>query len=465
MIRFLLLILLFCVSSAPPMAQELRNPVPTPEDFSWQWPLALDATQDMMRFTLSPEVYPHLWRDDLADVVVFNAAGDSVPLAPLENVLQQAGRLAAPPPPLEVPIFRIPRVGARNTGERLRLIVAERSDGRLQRIETDVDNPTGATPDLLLDLSAVQTPVRGLWVEFEAGSAPLNARVDVFGSRDLSNWTRLVAQQALVSLNEGGLKLERSRIEFAPTQLPYLRLLRTDRQAELPIANVLAVRGRAADTPEVPHRQITLQGQPEARGHGFVYSSDGPFPVEQATVTLADRNAAASIIIESRPRADLPWRERARGNAFRIGGGAEPIDSSPLDIGLIRDRQWRIRTEPVQARAPTLTLHYRPDQFALLTQGEPPFRLAAGSARAQRSHVPLHAVLAQLRSRHGDDDWLPPEAQLGDGAELAGSAALAPRPDADRSPTAWQWLLWGLLLVGAFTVVAMVLKLLRQSGA
>lgn len=93
MIRFLLLILLFCVSGAPPMAQELRNPVPTPEDFSWQWPLALDATQDMMRFTLSPEVYPHLWRDDLADVVVFNAAGESVPLAPLESVLQQAGRL------------------------------------------------------------------------------------------------------------------------------------------------------------------------------------------------------------------------------------------------------------------------------------------------------------------------------------------------------------------------------------
>lgn len=464
MIRSLLLILLLTVSGAPSMAQELRHPPPTPDDFAWQWPLAVDAEQDMMRFTLAPEVYSRLWRDDLSDLVVFNAAGEAVPLAPLEGVLDHAGRLAAPPPPLEAPLFHIPRVGARNTGERLRLIVAERNDGRLERIDTGVELGA-AGPDLLLDLSAMQTPVRALLVEFEAGSPPLNARVDVFGSRDLSNWTRLVAQQALVSLNEGGLKLERSRIEFAPTHLPYLRLLRTDRQTELPIAKVLAVRGRAIDTPDVPHHQIALEGEPEARGHGHVYHSDGPFPVEQVAVTLADRNAAASVIIESRPRADLPWRERARGNAFRVGTGAGSIDSAAFDTGLIRDRQWRVRTEPVQARAPQLTLLYRPDQFALLTQGEPPFRLAAGSARAQRSHVPLHAVLAQLRSSRGDDGWMPPEAELGRGAELAGSAALAPRPDADGSPTAWQWLLWGLLLAGAFTVVAMVLKLLRQSGA
>ena len=197
---------------------------------------------------------------------------------------------------------------------------------------------------------------------------------------------------------------------------------------------------------------------------GFVYRSDGPFPVERLGVTLAERNAAASVIIESRARADLPWRERARGAVFRVAGKDGGIESAPLEIPLVRDREWRVRTEPPQIRPPTLTLGYRPDQFAFLTQGEGPFRLAAGSARSQRGSFPLHAVLVELRNTRGDT-WLPPEARLGRGTELAGGAALAPRPDASGSPTPWQWLLWGLLLAGAFTVVTMVLKLLRQSGA
>ena len=61
--------------------------------------------------------------------------------------------------------------------------------------------------------------------------------------------------------------------------------------------------------------------------------------------------------------------------------------------------------------------------------------------------------------------WQGSVARIGRVAELAGGVALAPRPDTSGSPTPWQWLLWGLLLAGAFAIVTMVLRLLRQSGA
>lgn len=452
-------------------AQELRHLPPTPRDFAWQWPLTVEPDEDLVRITLKPEVYARLWRDDTTDLAVFNAADEAVPVATLDTVLARAGVSTGNAPTLiDVPLFRTPAAGTRDVGERLRLIVSQRTDGRLERIDADVEAVPGAmpesnasSPELLLDLSAIRAPVRGLLVQFTDDAAPLVARVDVFGSRDLSGWTRLAASQALVSLNEDGLKLERQRIEFADTTLPYLRLVRTDARAGLPVAQVQALRSRAMDSTEVAFEQEELVGHAEARGQGFIYQSDGPFPVERLGVTLAERNAAASVIIESRARADLPWRERARGAVFRLAGKEGAIESAALETALVRDREWRIRTEPPQPRPPTLALGYRPDQFAFLTQGDGPFRLAAGSARSQRDNFPLHAVLVELRNTRGDT-WLPTDARLGRGTELAGGAALAPRPDASGSPTPWQWVLWGLLLAGAFTVVTMVLRLLRQSG-
>lgn len=464
MMRFFLTALLAALATGA-IAQELRHLPPTPRDFAWQWPLTIEPGEDLVSVTLPPEIYARLWRDDLADLIVFNAADGAVPVASLDSVLARAGKASGhAPTPIEVPMFRTPALGARDVGDRLRLVVSQRNDGRLERIDADVEAAAVTTsPELLLDLSTIRVPVRGLLVEFSDDATPLVARVDVFGSRDLSSWTRLAASQALVSLNEGGLKLERNRIEFADTVLPYLRLVRTDARDDLPVQQVKALRGRAFDSAEVSFEQVELTGHVEPRGQGFVYQSDGPYPVERVGVTLAERNAAASIIIESRQRSDLPWRERARGAVFRVAGKEGGIDSAPLDIALVRDREWRVRTEPPQPRAPTLTLGYRPDQFAFLTQGDGPFRLAAGSARSQRGSFPLHAVLLELRNARGET-WLPVDARLGRGSELAGSAALAPRPDASGSPTPWQWLLWILLLAGAFTVVTMVLRLLRQSS-
>ncbi|MCX7557454.1 DUF3999 family protein [Xanthomonadaceae bacterium JHOS43] len=463
--RSMLWMLLVAFSSIAP-SQELRHLPPTPRDFAWQWPLAIAPGEDLVRISLTPEVYARLWRDDTMDLTVFNGAEEAVPVATLDAILSGVGSSGGNVVvPIDVPVFRTPAVGTRDAGDRLRLFVSQRSDGRLERLDADVETASmSPSPELLLDLSAIQTPSRGLVVTFNADAAPLVARVDVFGSRDLSSWTRLAAAQALVSLNEGGLKLERRRIEFADTTLPYLRLVRTDAREDLPIEAVQALRSRATHSQETPLQQVQLAGHAEADGRGFVYRSAGPFPIERIGVTLAERNAAANVIIESRPRPDLPWRERARGAVFHVSGRDADIASAPLETALVRDREWRIRTEPPQARAPAVTLGYRPDQLAFLVQGEGPFRLAAGSARSQRATFPLHVVLLELRDSRGDS-WLPPETRLGRGSELAGSLALAPRLDASGSPTPWQWLLWGLLLAGAFVVVTMVLRLLRQSGS
>lgn len=53
MMRCLLFALLIAVSTGA-STQELRHLPPTPRDFAWQWPLAVEPGEDLVRVTLKP---------------------------------------------------------------------------------------------------------------------------------------------------------------------------------------------------------------------------------------------------------------------------------------------------------------------------------------------------------------------------------------------------------------------------
>lgn len=97
-----------------------------------------------------------------------------------------------------------------------------------------------------------------------------------------------------------------------------------------------------------------------------------------------------------------------------------------------------------------------------LAQGQPPYALVAGSARAQRTDAPLASMLQALRRDRGAQ-WQPAQANVAAQAQpLAGEAALQPAV----TPRDWRrWLLWGLWVGGALLVGAFAVSLLRSSSA
>ena len=124
----------------------------------------------------------------------------------------------------------------------------------------------------------------------------------------------------------------------------------------------------------------------------------------------------------------------------------------------MRDRQWRLQARSDGAQdAPVLRLGYRPEVVLFLAEGQPPFALLAGSARAARPATPLPQLIDTLRAARGKD-WQPAVATLGQREELAGAAALRPG-----TPIDWKrWLLWALLLGGALLVAGFAASLLRK---
>ena len=423
----------------------------TPDDFAWQWPIALEGDQGAYRLDLDESVYAHVTRTDLRDLAAFNAEGQPVPFAPLayaETQTQQRSELRW----LRVPVASGP------AGDSLSLRLERDADGRVRELQLDSDTVAADAPeaDLLIDLGDKPPSVSSLRIGLdEQAVLPVNLRVDVLGSDDLAQWQVLGQDLALVAINDNGLRIERLRLDFDASRQRYLRLRVGGGNPWPAIARIEHERRETGR--ELPAlREIAIEGQPVAGQPGvFEYRSAGPFPVERLDLRLPAANTVASVQVENRDDEDAPWYGVTGFTAFRLGG-ADEVRHLPADTGLQRNRHWRVSTEPALAQAPTLVLSYRPDRFVLLTQGNAPYRLLAGSTRASRPDYPVQAALAAAGASK-PPGWQPPQATLGEGAVAAGDAALSPL----RGPQYRRWLLWAVLAVGAGLVLLVSLRVLR----
>ena len=190
----------------------------------------------------------------------------------------------------------------------------------------------------------------------------------------------------------------------------------------------------------------------------YQFTLDGRFPIARADVAL-DGNAAGEWTLESRDADDGVWQRRAGPwVAFQVGAGEGGERSAEQSLAaVVRDLQWRLSSRAPVNGVPVLRLGYQPEVMVFLAQGQPPFALLAGSARATRADAPLAQLVDAIRTRRGVD-WQPATATLGSPVELAGARALQPAP----TERDWKsWLLWGLLVLGAVVVAGFAASLLR----
>ena len=428
-------------------------------DYARQWPLALQS-QDAgaYRVVLDREVYRSATLLSLRDIDVRNAAGAAVPAA----LFSPAQPLAQASMQRALPWFPLPRDQAA-PGRDITLISERDADGSLRRVEARVgaSGSAGTTPlanAWLIDASQIDAPIVALHLEWPEPAAALDVAYQVEGSDNLRDWRILQPRVQLLDLTREGQRLQQRRIPL-DGQAKYLRLSPLQVDAVLPLAGVSAE--LAAPAAEQTWQWEALRGR-EVVENGrtfYQFTLDGRFPISRADVVL-DANAAGEWTLESRDADDRPWQQRAGPwVAFQVGAGKSGDRSAEEVLGdIVRDRQWRLSSHAPINGLPVLRLGYQSEVMVFLAQGQPPFALVAGSARAIRADAPLPQLVDAIRTRRGGD-WQPATATLGLSAELAGTQALQPAP-AQRD---WKsWLLWVLLVLGAVVVAGFAASLLRQ---
>ena len=433
----------------------------SPDDFAWQWPITLDGDAGAYTLVLDDAVYARATRADLRDIAVFNADGEPVPFAAQPVVLERSRK--------PVNWMRVARPDRAGGDETFSLRLQRNADGSLRDLDIGSAraDATVPAPDLLVDLGADPPPVATLHVALADDAArPVNLRVRVLASDDLAQWRPLGDDLALVSLLDNGIAIERLRLDFATSNERYLRLSLSGDGDWPALARLERDDERTATAPP-PARTVELTGTAVAGSPGvFDYTLPGPLPVTRYDVQPAAANTVAVAGVSTRDATrdargdDAPWRPLGESTVFRLGSGDAEVRHLPQDIGARADRHWRVATRPAQSQPPVLRVTYRPDRFVLLAQGTPPYRLLAGSVRAQRPDYPVGAAIAAAGAQQ-PAGWQPPAATLGVMTEAAGDAALR----ADRGSDYRRWALWAVLAIGGLIVLLMSLRVLRQPPA
>jgi hypothetical protein len=428
-----------------------------PKDFANQWPVqaacpASGPCEGAFAVTLDESVYRQLRRADLGDIAAFNAAGEALPFGPMPAEYRAPAvewREAAwfPLPPL-----------AQQPGEDLSLHVTRNERGELSLDATLSHGAPGAPQDILVDVREEQRSVEALVVEPAVDAPDFSVQVAVEASDDLLDWRLLAPSATLAHLRQNGQSLTRSRIEFAPAHAKYLRLRLLDGRVGIPVRALrLLVRAPGPATAVQARVRIAADFLRQ-EGRAYVYRLPARVPVERANVALADDNAIASFSVSTREPGERNWNYLGQLDAFRLRAAGAQLDNEPMDIGATRSAEWRIESSTELARVPTLELYYRPERWLLLTHGNAPFVVAAGSNTQRGGEFPLEGLLGQVRAKFGRD-WQPPAATLGAMQAAGGEAALS----AYSMESKRTWALWAVLLLAAVGIIAMVLRLLKAS--
>ena len=438
-------------------------------------PIVIKSTAPFVQLDLTPDVYGHVDRPDLGDLRVVDAHGERAPFA----ILEPRSTLRASEPLREATLYPLPaRPSAAGVWSSPVDVVVDGDRISVSRHGGPPAARSAAMPESggwLIDLGparpgdAAPTSLRLRW----SGPAEFSATYQLEASDDLRQWREAGAGQ-LMALQSATGALSQPVVSLPGQPARFLRLVWGD-AGGAPIvtgASVLAPERHlvALDTA----REITVAAGAEPAGgttdaataadrrRAVHFDLGAVLPIVDVDLRFTAGNHVAPVRLQGRAGVDEPWRELGAGVFYRLQRGASvgeapaiALQSTLRYLRVIADER-AAAVVPAQVR---LVVRARLASLVFAAQGEPPFRLLAGSRDAAAGALPAATLVPGLddeRQRFG-------RAELG--AFAVNEAALREAERADRSARLRPWLLWSVLLVGVLGLGALVFRLAKTGAA
>jgi hypothetical protein len=422
----------------------------------------------LQRLLLPAEALVRLQSPAYADLRIFNAAGQPVPMA-----------LASVPTPAStqehsVKLPAYPILGAEGAAaaglEGLSLRIEERQGKRVVQLNTGGSTASAAAPQkvlgALLDARKLKEPVAAMTLDADLPvGQPVTFHVQA--SKDLKNWRPLadtVLYRADASASAASLGDTRLDLSMADLKDHYLRIswgsaVVTVRGATMLTSQSTAVRQRVSATMATP--ALT-------NAHELSFALPFATPVAALRITPQGSNVLVPIRVLGRKHREQPWALLASSVVYRLGAAGKAQSSGPVDLQGASVREVKIEADaktPGFAAAPEITLQFEPAQLVFLASGQGPFTLAAGLAGpsgAAAAFLPMASLIPNYQA--SQENALPlaqADVAKADGSGLAGPL-VAGSPQGDGLPTR-SLVLWGILLLGVLALAGMAWGLLKQT--
>ncbi len=417
----------------------------SPEDFAYRMRVTTQGEAAAYRVPLPLAVYQKVVHTDLADLRVFNAAGEQVPFAIERPVAATVSAVA-----VALPLFALEDDSTASLDAIRVTIESGRAAINLQSARPD--NPARRATVYIVDGRSLDVPVAALRLAWPEDAVDFAGRLRVEAGDSLGEWRLVAAGSPVASLHSGSQRLLEQRVELPPTRSKYWRLSWAGLPAPFMLTAVLAE--PAKQRAEVRRSSLVVSGARTSPGE-FEYDLGAGVPVDRLNLELPDANTIVEVELQSRADPASPWRAVSRGGVvYRLSSGTDVLRNGAIAVGLNTDRHWLIRTDPngggLGNTVPRLVAQWLPHEVVFVARGAAPFYIEYGSATAESAEVSLSMLPKTVSIA---------TAGLSDPEPAGGESRLSPPP----RPFAWKnLLLWAVLVSGAAFLAWMAFRLARD---
>jgi len=440
--------------------------------FRYEAPIAVQRPGAFVLLPLPAGAYAHFLQPGPTDLRIVDARGERVPFALLNprgsqvettDRVRDATLYPLPPKPAADGTWTAP-IELTVQGDRIN--VTRRGGAR-------ADGAGGQrSGGWLVDLGerkVTDPPVRS--VRFEWSSpAEFSASFQFETSDDLRRWQPGGAGQLMALASPAGALTQPTVVLPAPAGR-FVRLVWADAAAAPSIVRAVAVSPEQRAVALDPPAELAFAAGPPPAGsrehtgdetRSLHFDLGGALPIAQIDLRWPDGTHVAPVRLEGRAGGQDPWSPIGAGVFFRLDRNGVVSTSGPISIGATA-RYVRVTPDPragtLDAGQTRLVVFAPLASVVFAAQGQPPYRLLAGSATARSGALPIGTLVPSLdeeRARFG-------LAALGPWAEMAAAARQA---EAERrSATIRLVLLWTVLVGGVAGLAWMVWRLSRAAPA
>jgi hypothetical protein len=429
-----------------------------PGDFAFGFPLAADGKDATYRLELPSAVYRGVARADLADLRIFNGAGEIVPHSLQHSTAATAGRTVTS----QLKCFALPAAVSASDSDLSLHLKTDRAGTVLDLRKTAAKKTETANGGYLCDLGRDAPPLEAIVLLWPASESGWVGAVDLGEGSDLKNWNALAHAAPLVDLQQGGERLLQQRIEFANTKTRYLRIDWAGDTAARTLSAVAAE--RRGEPGEAPRRWNEPVTPVNSAPHEYVFDLGGLWPVDRVRLELPQANTLIRAELLGRATPDEPWQSVLRSSFYRLNVAGREITGQAHPTERRSWRYWLLRVDPkgggLGAGMPRLTVAWVPHQVLFVARGSAPYQLAYGSAKASRGDLPIESLLPKLT---GLNTLKPTEVLIPATLDSAPAPTTLGGPSQLSRPTDWKTIgLWALLGGGVLLLGFFAWRLLGQ---
>lgn len=441
--------LLYLLASACALPLLAMAAAERPADFTSLVPLALTGDGPWYRLELPLALQSAATQPDLADLRVYNAAGEALAY----SVLRAPARRADTQVVSAVKWF--PLYAAADAFEKAPAVrVQLNTSGSLVEVQPQEQLEAGeeVLRGWLLDTSAVKAPLLQLALDWSSEREGFQ-RFSIEASDDLKQW-RSWGEGQVARLSFADERIEQHEVSLPGQPARYLRLLWLAPQSAPVLSSAQVLSSASSDMPWSLAWSAPLQGSLQGAGR-YVWDLPGSLAVERLKLDIAQPNSLAPVDVFGRTDNQAPWRPLESGLFYRLDLNGEAVVQDELAMPGDSLQQVMVQVDDrgggLGEAIPTLRVAVLPTQVVFLARGPAPYTLALGKPGLKSAQLPLAVLIPDARHLTA----------LGQARPAGPAVVAAGVPAAAAGPDFLRMALWAVLVAGVLGLAYMAFTVRR----